>query len=179
MIVMNRFCVLLFIPLFANNLMGQIHDYSYMNKIYNLYRLERDTNNYFTINKGIFDIRANSRVSGDILSEHIKYTNSYFVRNDTLFIGSIGNQTKLKVISDGILLALNDILGYVKKGENLYGDRFHYMSGAVMLLGGEWKNGLKQGSWLFIDESGKQSGLIFKDGIIVNTFKVKMLEPDF
>lgn len=171
-----KYFVLVFFCLFACGLLGQKPDYSYMNKISNSYMLERDSNNYFTINKGIFEIRASSGFPGEGLSEHIKYSSSYFVRNDTLFIGSVGNQTKLKIISDGVLLALNDVSYYIKKGEKLYGNTYNC---SINLLGGKWKNGLKQGSWFYVDESGKMSGIIFKDGVIIDTFKIKVMDPDF
>jgi hypothetical protein len=49
-----------------------------------------------------------------------------------------------------------------------------------MLLGGDWKNDLKEGKWIYFDESGKQSGLIFKNGFVVDTFKiVKTEDPIF
>lgn len=171
-----KYFVFVFFYLFAFGLLGQKYDYSYMNKISNSYMLERDSNNYFTINNGILKIRSISKFTGEGLSEYIKYSSSYFVRNDTLFIGSVSNQIKLKIISDGVLLALNDISYYLKKGEKLYGNTYNC---SINLIGGKWENGMKQGSWFYVDESGKMSGIIFKDGVIIDTFKVKKLEPDF
>lgn len=171
-----KYLVCVFFYLFVFGLLGQKSDYTYMNKISNSYKLERDSNNYFTIDNGVFDIRASNGFPGEGLSEHIKYSNSYFVRKDTLFIGSDSNHIKFKIISGGVLLALNDISYYIKKGEKLFGNRYKSF---IMLLGGEWKNGLKQGSWIYVDESGKMSGIIFKDGVIIDTFKVKILDPDF
>lgn len=99
-----------------------------------------------------------------------EFLGSYQQKNDTIEINFKGSKYYLLRKSDGIIISLSNIFYIVKKDEILFATKYCYSNGDIMFLGREWKNGGKNGKWLFFDENGEKSGLIFDEGKVVGTF---------
>jgi hypothetical protein len=172
--------IILIFYLLTFSLNAQNVDYSYISKTGNSYICNNNDKIQIRLQNGFFEIASCNRISSDILNVHSFLECPYSIKKDTLFVQNGVVKMPLKITSDGILFALTDIEQYIKKGDKLYCNKYFYKSGRLMLLGGDWKNDLKEGKWIYFDESGKQSGLIFKNGFVVDTFKiVKTEDPIF
>jgi len=99
-----------------------------------------------------------------------EFVGSYKLNMDTIELNIKGNNYCMLKKSEGIIISLSNIFYLIKKDEILYASRYNYSNGDIMMLGWEWKNGGKNGKWLFFDENGVKSGLIFEEGKIVGTY---------
>jgi len=151
------FCVLYSISF------GQKTDNNHLSKMSNRYELEYRSKYSFAINHGVFSILAMSVVQDTV------FKSSYDIKSDTIIINNGNCKLKLKVKSSGILLAISDFYLYVKKDDKLYATILQ-IGEKVFLLGGGWKNDLKEGKWIFLDENEISSNVIFKAGVIVGVW---------
>jgi len=99
-----------------------------------------------------------------------EFLGTYQLNKDTIEMNFKGNKYCMLKKSDGIIISLSNIFYLIKKGETLFATKYCYSNGDIMLLGREWRNGGKNGKWLFFDENGVESGLIFDEGKIVGTY---------
>ncbi len=95
---------------------------------------------------------------------------TYHLNKDTIKLNILSNKYLLLKKTDGIIVSLSDIFNLIKKNEVLYATKYCYSNGNIMMIGREWKKGGKNGKWLFFDENGVVSGLIFDAGKIVGTY---------
>ena len=114
----------------------------------------------------------NSYISGNQLEA------IYYCSNDTIIVNQNNNKYLFLIKSDGIITSLSNIYNYVKKGETLFANKYYYTNGKIMMIGWGWKNGGKDGKWLFFDENGVESGIVFKEGKIVATFDVNVVHTN-
>lgn len=143
---------------------GQKTDNNYLSKVSNRYELEYKSKYSFEINHGVFSILAMSVVQDTV------FKSSYDIKYDTIFIKNGNCKLKLKIKSSGILLVLSDFYPYIKKGDKLYATIIQIGENVFLLGGGGWKNDLKEGKWIFLDENGISSNVIFKAGVIVGVW---------
>lgn len=105
-----------------------------------------------------------------LIASDVRGEGTYSINNDTIAINFLGNKYLLLRKSDGIIIALSNILDLFKINEVIYATKYFYSNAKIMMIGGQWKNGGKNGKWLFFDENGVMSGLIFDEGRIVGTY---------
>ena len=141
---------------------GQIQDYSgLLYSTSNRYKLQTDSEHTISIGHGVFSILEMGVVEDTI------YKSPYKIWSDTLILKNNSHTILLKIKSNGILQVLSDLSPYIKKGDKLYAT-VYYLKENVVLFGGDWKNDLKDGKWIFLDDSGKFSNIVFKDGVIID-----------
>ena len=104
-------------------------------------------------------------IGGDCLLE-----GTISVMNDTIYLHG---KPYFKIISKDMILSLQDMKGKVRTGDVFYCTRYYDSNKNTYLLGSidGWKNGQKNGRWIYLDHA-KLSGIIFKDGMIVDTFAI-------
>lgn len=104
-------------------------------------------------------------IGGDCLLE-----GTISVMNDTIYLHG---KPYFKIISKDMILSLQDMKGKVRTGDVFYCTRYYDSNKNTYLLGSidGWKNGQKNGRWIYLDHA-KLSGIIFKDGVIVDTFAI-------
>ena len=159
---MKQFIFCVFCMLYSISF-GQKNDNNYLSKVSIRYELEYRSKYSFEINHGVFSILAMTVVQDTV------FKSSYDIKSDTIFINNGNCKLKLKVKSSGILLVLSDFYPYIKKDDKLYATILQ-IGEKVFLLGGGWKNDLKEGKWIFLDENGISSNVIFKEGVIVGVW---------
>ena len=104
-------------------------------------------------------------IGGDCLLE-----GAISVMNDTIYLHE---KPYFKIISKDMILSLQNMKGKVRTGDVFYCTRYYDSNKNTYLLGSidGWKNGQKNGRWIYLDHA-KLSGIIFKDGVIVDTFAI-------
>lgn len=105
-----------------------------------------------------------------------EYTGTYKIKKDTIELNLNGNKYYMYKKSNGVIVSLSSFFHLIKKNETLYAKRYIYSNGNFMMIGWEWKNGGKHGRWLFFDENGVSSGLIFEEGKIVGTYIPEVID---
>ena len=96
-----------------------------------------------------------------LILRHLKLND---IRFDTLFY-------YFRIIEDGILESLSDIQKVCKKGDIFYCHKYKYdyIYDNNVLLGGvkSWRNGKKDGEWIYIDSLWNVYNFIYKDNVII------------
>lgn len=97
--------------------------------------------------------------------------------NDTLYIDG---KPYFKIMSTDMILSLQNIRNIVHNGDTFYCTKYYDRNNNIYLLGSidGWKNGQKNGRWIYLDHA-RLSGIIFKDGVIVDTFAIRPIDVGF
>ena len=113
------------------------------------------------------------------------YDCHYHISNDTLtlcdcdflFTDVIKHDPQsyyFKIIEDGILISLSNLSNICKKGDKFYCSRYEYKP-PESLRGGKdsWKNGKKNGVWLYVDPLWNIYNLIYKDDVVIEKILIQ------
>jgi len=113
------------------------------------------------------------------------YDCDYRISNDTLvlfncyyymFYGKLHdtNFYYFKIIEDGILESLSFLSDICKKGEMFYCTMYHYKSPETLVCGSHgWKNGKKNGVWIYFDSIGNVYNLIYENDVVKERIFIK------
>lgn len=147
---------------------------SFGNKVYS-YFYERDSSLYISFYNGEFSVSCKMNEGDDFVVRSELFNFKYRTVKDSIFVGSyvflINKQGELTSLQSIPCSSTYDKKGYwILRNEKLYPLNYYTEDGKRILYGGKWKNGLKNGKWIYIDGSGKESGVVFKEGVIVVSY---------
>lgn len=118
-------------------------------------------NDSLFINKEGEDISSDMVISGNVI-----FKGKCFIKKDTLIVIKDRNKHLFKILDDGVIKTLFKINGYIKQGDIFLCSRYEYRNGNL-LLGSAWKNGKKEGVWIYKTTEDKLYRLTYKNGKIV------------
>lgn len=112
----------------------------------------------------------------DIITWNTHYKSEYVIISDSI-IKIEGNNTYIRVINEDMLLVIDGILDVLQPKTILYCTRKLYDDGSIRYFG-SWENGQKHGNWLYIDEMGLATKVVYNNGKEVDRFFMGNFEED-
>lgn len=133
---------------------------------------------YIDVKDGVITVRQNPDEEDLFWGEEL-FSSSYVVRNDTLVTLITLNYSFVFSDDGSKLISLTDIGGAAKKGDIFYGTSARFPNGSY-LRGKQWKNGKRNGVWIYQDKStGLFYRLYYKEGVVERQeeFRLKWSPP--
>lgn len=144
----------------------------YSQKIDGLYRSIKIEGVNFTIEikDSVLKVSHNYALSDDILIDDIYFSSNYEVFDDTINIFMYDEIIPAFKTDSIFLEVITNELIWATIGTKFYRVIFYHEDGSPHMMGSTWKNGKKDGYWIFFDSLGTGKGYImFDNGYVLDT----------
>lgn len=110
----------------------------------------------------------------DLVEKHNIIDCHYWLAGDTIIIENPNKRIHLIKQDDDILLLINDLNSEIKSGR-FYRKIERYPDGNLKVIG-SWKNGLKDGYWLYVDEKGARVRVTYHEGKVLEKITLELAD---
>lgn len=117
-------------------------------------------------------------IADGIVTSEVLVCSPYFLKKDTLIIKNDCFKFEFLVVNDELLISLNNLKGYIKKGDKFYCSQKVDNNGNIKYIG-RWKDGKKDGIWLYFDKKGEITGIKYDEGQIIDTPRVVVDDTNY
>jgi hypothetical protein len=139
-----------------------------------IYVSEKDSNIFVSINKNdieIYQVLDNFGVE-DVFERNLILESKYLIVYDTIVLTRVDNHISFHVIAEGVLQIKDEISHYISSNTKFYCIRKKDENGRIVYFG-KWKNGQKDGDWLYFNELGQRVIITYKNGTIIGRSNIK------
>lgn len=133
-----------------------------------IYISEIDSNTFVNINKNDIEIYQvlNIYEVEDILERNLILKSSYRIVADTIYFSQYNKQLAFQLICEDKLQSLGDIKPLIRCNTKFYCIRKKDENGKIIYIG-RWKEGEKDGDWLYFTKDGNRIKITYDKGVVV------------
>jgi len=128
-----------------------------------------DSSTYLNINKDIIEIYQVEdyfRVE-DILERSLILKSEYDIVSDTIFLTRNNARIYFLILNEEILQLKGDLKHFISCNTMFYCTRKKDANGEIVYFG-KWKNGKKDGVWLYISQTGIRIKVTYEKGVVLD-----------
>jgi len=126
---------------------------------------ETDSNTFVNINRTnieIYQVLDNFGVE-DILERNLILKSKYEIVSDTIIFSQNEEQLCFQIITEDIIQIKSEIKHHISCNTKFYCTRKKDENGKILYFG-KWKDGQKDGDWLYINEVGQRLKVTYDKG---------------